>query len=130
MNDLIRERVIDISIRHIVIVQLVSAMVLAGITVSFGWPVASSTLLGGMSVAMPSAFMAWRLRESAIPEVALARMISAEIGKWMLTGLMVGAVFVWVESLRVGFFFLGLVTTYGCGLVAILLNSNTLISDK
>lgn len=113
---------IDISIQRIVLVLVVSALVIAGLTMSLSWPVASSTLLGGLSVALPSAFMAWRLRKlTAVPELALAQMISAEIGKWLMTGLIVGAVFLWVESLDVGFFFLGLVATYFCGLVAILL---------
>ena len=102
--------------------QVASALVLAGGTASLGWSIAGSTLLGGLSVALPSAYMAWRLRQlTAIPEVALAQMIRAEVGKWLMTGLIIGAVFLWVESLSVGFFFLGLVTTYGCGLVAILL---------
>ncbi len=113
---------IDISIQRIVLTQMALALVVAGATLGLGWLVAGSTLLGGLSVALPSAYMAWRLRKlTAIPEVALAQMVRAEVGKWLMTGVIIGAVFLWVESLSVGFFFLGLVATYVFGLVAILL---------
>lgn len=115
----------DISIQRFVIVQVSTAFILAVAMTGIGWIAAISALLGGVSVALPSGFMAWRMQKpSAVPSIALMHMLRAELGKWLLTGLIIGAVFVWVESLSVGFFFLGLVTTYIGGLVAFLLLSN------
>ena len=108
----------DISIQRFVIVQVSTAFILAVAMTGFGWIAAVSTLLGGVSVALPSGYMAWRIQKpSAQPAVALMRLLSAELGKWLLTGLMIGAVYVWVEPLNLGFFILGLVTTYIGGLV-------------
>lgn len=115
---LVRESTIDISIQRIVSAQFIAAILISAVAVVIGLPAAGSALLGGLSIALPSVYMAWRLRRnSAVPSVALAQLLGAELGKWLLTGLIIGAVFVWVESLQAGFFFLGLIATYVCGLV-------------
>ena len=121
-ENLVRESTIDISIQRIVSVQFIAVFLISAVLVIVGLPAAGSAFLGGISIALPSAYMAWRLRRnSAVPTVALAQMLGAELGKWLMTGLIIGAVFVWVESLRVGFFFLGLIATYVCGLVSVAL---------
>lgn len=115
----------DFSIQRIVSVQLITSLVIAAAIISVNMMAAWSTLLGGLSVVVPSAFMALRLSlgqkraEVALPEVALAQLISAELGKLLITGLMIGAVFVWAEP-KLGFFFFGLIATYSSGLVSAL----------
>ncbi len=119
----------DNSIQRIVSVQVITSLVIAALSLMADILAAWSALLGGMSVAMPSLYMAVRLHfgsvsaGSALPQVALAQMLGAELGKLLLTGLMIGAVFIWVKPLSVGFFFFGLLATYGCGLAAALAQS-------
>ncbi|MFN3237568.1 MAG: ATP synthase subunit I [Pseudomonadales bacterium] len=117
----------NISIQRIVSVQFFTSLVIAAVSLIVNTQAAISVLLGGMSVALPAAYMAWRLRTgSVVPELAMAQLLAAELGKLLITGLMIGAVFIWVESLLFGFFFFGLIATYGCGLVAALVQATRL----
>ena len=119
----------DNSIQRIVSVQVITSLVIAALSLMANILAAWSALLGGLSVALPTLYMAVRLRfgsanaSSALPQVAVAQMLSAELGKLLLTGLMIGAVFIWVKPLSVGFFFFGLLATYCCGLGAALAHS-------
>ncbi|MCB1645891.1 MAG: ATP synthase subunit I [Pseudomonadales bacterium] len=83
---------------------------------------ALSYVSGGLTIALPSAFMAWRTgRRVARPAAALVILINAEIGKLLLTALMMGAVFVWVEALQPGWYFTALVVGMMCNIMVPLL---------
>ena len=101
-------------IYRIVAAQFVVALLAATLCLPVNWVIAYSVLLGGLTCAVPSAFMAWRFtREVADPGVALSHLIRGEIGKYALTACMFMSVFFWLEQLRVGYFF----TALGLGML-------------
>jgi F0F1-type ATP synthase assembly protein I len=69
-----------------------------------------SALLGGLTVALPSLYMAWRLnRPVAQASVALGILLNAELGKLVLTGCFIVVSFSLVKDLEVWAYFTALV---------------------
>jgi ATP synthase protein I len=86
--------------------------------VGVSWEAAYSFLFGGLTCVLPSLFMVWRVnRPESEPGLALKHMVRGEIGKLSLTFVMFVMVFYWLEPLRVGFFFSGLVIGMFCNIL-------------
>jgi ATP synthase protein I len=95
---------------RIVFVQLAFTVLAALMLLLHSVEVAYSVLLGGLTCVIPSAFMAWRIgRETADPSKALKSLVRGEIGKLLLTAAIFTAVFLWIESLQVAYFFIAIV---------------------
>ncbi len=103
-----------------IVVGQFGATILAAISCWFvDWVAAYSILLGGLTGAVPSAFMAWRFGSREVAEVGLAfsHLLRGEIGKLLLTAALFMACFGLVEPLLAGFYFAGLGATLICNLV-------------
>jgi|TARA_B110000305_G_scaffold63990_1_gene71232 F0F1-type ATP synthase assembly protein I len=91
---------------------------LAAVCLVVSWEAAYSFLFGGLTCVLPSLFMVWRVnRPETEPGLALKHMVRGELGKLSLTFLMFVMVFYWVEPLRIGFFFSGLVLGMFCNIL-------------
>lgn len=100
----------------IVLVQFAATLAGAAISMLVDPGVALSVLLGGLVSAIPACYSAVRLsRRTADPNLSLIDMMMAEFGKFALTVVLLGVVFVTVENLAPLYFFgtlLGLQVTY------------------
>jgi len=93
-------------------------VLLAAFCLVVSWEAAYSFLFGGLTCVLPSLFMVWRVnRPESEPGLALKHMVRGEIGKLSLTFVMFVMVFYWLEPLRVGFFFSGLVVGMFCNIL-------------
>ena len=103
---------------RIVLVQLVGLIGLAIVYLPFdegGYVRTYSILLGGLSSALPSAFMAWHLtRPTLTPGKAFRKLVYGEIGKLVMTAMIFIAVFVFVKPIDLLFFFSSLVISMLC----------------
>ena len=99
--------------------QLLVTIVGAGLFFWFDWVIAYSVLLGGMTGALPSGFMAWRFgtREVADAGEAFSHLIRGELGKLLLTCALFLGCFGLVETLHVGAYFSSLGVTFLCNIV-------------
>ncbi len=96
---------INLRVQSAVALLLVLASLLAG-------PVAAySTLLGSLAAFVPGLMFTALVRRRIGGDSALflRTAVLAEFGKLTLAGILCAAVFVWVEPLAAGFFFLGLI---------------------
>ncbi|MDG1206562.1 MAG: ATP synthase subunit I [Pseudomonadales bacterium] len=101
-----------------VLAQFVGTVLLAAFCLVVSWEAAYSFLFGGLTCVLPSLFMVWRVnRPESEPGLALKHMVRGEIGKLSLTFVMFVMVFYWLEPLRVGFFFSGLVIGMFCNIL-------------
>ena len=92
----------------------VGLAVLLGI--KLGKVVAVSTLLGGTIAVVPNAFLAARLLAPRRNDDAMAVLRSAwigELGKWLLTALLFGAIFLAVRPLSAPAVFAGFIAAQG-----------------
>ena len=77
-----------------------------------GW----SALLGGGICVVPNVFLAWRMFARPAPAASAGTVwewLGAEIGKWILTGGLFAAVFLWVRPVDA----LALLVTFGLSTV-------------
>ena len=106
------------TVMQIVIIQFVLTTVLAFVALFFGWVIAYSVFLGGLTSAVPSAYMAFRIRRgTAHPDLALKQMMRGEKGKHAITFLMFVWVFLTVKPLAVAYFFTALGLGMACNIV-------------
>lgn len=113
---------------QIVFVQF-GATVLAAILCLFvDWVASYSIFLGGLTGAVPSAFMAWRFGSRQVADVGLAfsHLLRGEVGKLLLTAALFIACFGLVGPLSAGFYFAGLGATLICNLVVPLIIASRL----
>ncbi|MFT7307205.1 MAG: F0F1-type ATP synthase assembly protein I, partial [Candidatus Azotimanducaceae bacterium] len=68
---------------QIVLVQFGATILIAFLCLFVDWVAAYSVLLGGLTGAVPSAFMAWRFGSRQVADVGLAfsHLLRGEIGK-------------------------------------------------
>jgi len=92
-------------------IQALVALLLAMLSFPAGAVAAYSSLLGSLAVIVPCQLFAVAvLRKLGSDSTAFLRTaLLAEFGKLALTGLLCASVFIWVEPLAAGFFFLGMV---------------------
>ena len=104
---------------RIVGAQALVTIVFASLITFFDLVAGYSVLLGGMTGAVPSAYMAWRFgtREVADAGVAFSHLIRGEVGKFLLTVALFIGCFGLVEPLHVGAYFAGLGMTLICNIV-------------
>lgn len=104
-------------IKQIVFAQFILSLVLAVFGLAVNWEVSYSLFFGGLTSAVPSAFMAFRTRRGTVhPDLALKQMVRGEIGKHLLTIAMFALVFFLVKPLAVAYFFAALVLGMVCNL--------------
>jgi len=103
------ESVAKSRIYRIVIVQFIATFLAATLCLPLDRVIAYSVLLGGLTCAVPNAYMAWRVRrESVNPGLALSNFIWGELGKYALTIMMFVSVYLWVKPFEAGYFFAAL----------------------
>jgi len=86
------------------------------------WVAAYSAFLGGLTCAVPSAFMAWRMGRRVLRSpLTASHLVRGELGKLGITLFMFSMVFYWIESLKVGFFFAALLFGLLCNVFVPLL---------
>ena len=98
-------------------VQSAAALVLTGILYMYEPVAAISSLLGALAVYLPGLmFTVLTVRKLGGDTAAFLRTATlAEVGKLMLTGLLCALVFIFVEPLSPGYFFLGMIVTMAVG---------------
>lgn len=91
--------------------QSLTALVLASLSLLVGPVAAYSSLFGSLAAYVPGLLFAIVVtrKMGGDSAVFLRTAALAEFGKLVLTGVLCAAVFVWVEPLEAGFFFLGMV---------------------
>ncbi len=87
----------------IVAVQLLVTFSVAAVCWLFDWIVAASALAGGLAVAIPGAFVAWRF-VSAGRRAGAQTLLVSETGKWVLTMGVFVLTFVLIEPSLVAMF--------------------------
>lgn len=113
---------------QIVFVQFWATILAAILCLLVDWIAAYSIFLGGLTGAVPSAFMAWRFGSRQVADIGLAfsHLLRGEIGKLLLTAALFIACFGLVEPLSAGFYFVGLGATLICNLVVPLIAASRL----
>ncbi|MFT4676805.1 MAG: ATP synthase protein I [Patiriisocius sp.] len=111
---------------QIVLVQFGATILIAFLCLFVDWVAAYSVLLGGLTGAVPSAFMAWRFGSRQVADVGLAfsHLLRGEIGKLLLTAALFTACFGLVEPLSAGFYFAALGATLMCNLLVPLITAS------
>jgi F0F1-type ATP synthase assembly protein I len=91
--------------------QSLTALVLASLSLLVGPVAAYSSLFGSLAAYVPGLLFAIVVtrKMGGDSAVFLRTAAIAEFGKLALTGVLCAVVFVWVEPLEAGFFFLGMV---------------------
>lgn len=98
------------TVRRIIRAQFVATFLASASCMLLGFEAAYSALLGGLSCALPSAFMAWRfLRGTADRTVAAANLVRGEVGKLLMTLVILSLVFLLVKPLAIAWFMATLV---------------------
>ncbi|MEX0942893.1 MAG: ATP synthase subunit I [Pseudomonadales bacterium] len=113
-------RLIDVSVPayRIVRAQFVATFLTSALCLMIDWVAAYSAFLGGLTCALPSAFMAWRfIREVADPGTAFANLVRGEVGKLLMTMTMFTGIFLTVEPIALPYFFLALVLGFLCNVL-------------
>ncbi|MEX2327353.1 MAG: ATP synthase subunit I [Pseudomonadales bacterium] len=113
-------RLIDVSVPayRIVRAQFVATFLTSALCLMIDWVAAYSAFLGGLTCALPSAFMAWRfIREVADPRTAFANLVRGEVGKLLMTMTMFTGIFLTVEPIALPYFFLALVLGFLCNVL-------------
>ncbi|MGK2925429.1 MAG: ATP synthase subunit I [Lysobacterales bacterium] len=92
-------------------IQSLVAALLAVFSLLAGPVAAYSSLFGSLAAFLPSlGFTVLVMRSMGGDSAAFLRTAAlAEFGKLVLTGLLCAAVFIWVNPLAAGFFFLGMI---------------------
>ena len=99
------------TVERIILAQLVMALVVAGVSLCFGWVAAYSALLGGLVTVIPGFVAARRLRTSLTmsqPELSgglNTSVVRGELVKFALSVIMFIAIFALVTRLSAVFFF-------------------------
>lgn len=111
---------------RIVFWQFVVTMIAAFTCILVDWVSAYSMLLGGLTGAVPSLFMAWRFGSRPVAEVgsAFSHLVRGELGKLLLTVAMFVTSFGLVDPIDVRYYFTGLVIALVLNLVVPLLTAS------
>ena len=113
---------------RIVMVQLLAAVSLTIAYLPFdegGMVRTYSIFLGGLTSMLPSAFSAWHMARPIVkPGMVFKSLVYGEIVKLALTGIIFGAVFLFVKPLDILFFFSSLVLSMMCHVLVPLLWPN------
>jgi F0F1-type ATP synthase assembly protein I len=98
-------------------IQSLISLALAAVLLLVGPVAAMSSLLGSLAVYLPGLmFTVVTLRKLGGDTAAFLRTATlAELGKLLLTGTFCGLVFVFVDPLAPGYFFLGMIVTLAVG---------------
>lgn len=103
---------------RIVRAQFVATFLASALCLMIDWVAAWSAFLGGLTCAVPSAYMAFRsLREVADPRIAFANMVRGEVGKLLMTTTMFAVIFLTVEPIMLPYFFSALVLGLLCNVL-------------
>ena len=109
---------------RIVVAQFIVTILAAILCLTLDRVTAYSVLLGGLTSAIPSAFMAWRLNHRvAAPAAALKYLVRGELGKLAMTAVMFTGVFLWVNPLEVKYYFVALVLVMSCNMLVPLIEA-------
>lgn len=102
-------------------IQSLVSLALAAVLLAVGPVAATSSLLGSLSAYLPGLmFTVLTVRKLGGDSAAFLRTAAlAEIGKLLLTGALCAMVFIYVDPLAPGFFFLGMIVTLAAGWVAL-----------
>lgn len=97
--------------------QLLVALLLVAVLLLVSPVAATSALLGSLAVYLPGfMFSVLVLRKLGGDSAAfLKTAMLAEIGKLLMMGLLCAVVFIWMEPLAPGYFFLGMIVTLATG---------------
>jgi ATP synthase protein I len=99
------------TVDRIVLAQFVMTMVVAGLSLIFGWVAAYSSLLGGMVTVLPGFIAARRLRNSLLIKQSellggiSTLVVRGELVKFALSVMLFIAIFILVTRLSAAFFF-------------------------
>jgi len=102
-------------------IQSLVSLALAALLLAVGPVAARSSLLGSLAVYLPGLmFTVLTVRKLGGDTAAFLRTAAlAEIGKLLLTGVLCAMVFIYVDPLAPGFFFLGMMVTLAAGWIAL-----------
>lgn len=105
-------------------IQSLAALVLASLSFMAGPVAAYSSLFGSLAAYLPGLlFTALVMRKMGGDSAVFLRTAAlAEVGKLVLTGVICAAVFIWVQPLAAGFFFLGMIGVLAAGWAGLALN--------
>ncbi len=123
-SSFVKEHVVKVGkpVYQIVIGQFIATFLVAALCLFVDWVAAYSAFLGGLTCAVPSAFMAWRMGRRVLRSpLTASHLVRGELGKLGITLFMFSMVFYWIESLKVGFFFAALVFGLLCNVFVPLL---------
>ncbi|HSS66835.1 MAG TPA: ATP synthase subunit I [Gammaproteobacteria bacterium] len=106
---------------RIIWIQLVVALVAAGVASTFGPPAMWSALAGGLNSLIPNAYFARKVLDPSVDgpaDLMLSKWFRAEVAKVaMIAGLFIAA-FVLIENLNVVALFAAFVCVHVCGIIA------------
>jgi len=102
-------------------IQSLVSLALAALLLAVGPVAARSSLLGSLAVYLPGLmFTVLTVRKLGGDTAAFLRTAAlAEMGKLLLTGVLCAMVFIYVDPLAPGFFFLGMMVTLAVGWIAL-----------
>ena len=91
-------------------VQSMASMLLAGTLLLVGPVAAYSSMFGSLAAFIPALFFAFFVAPKIGPDSAafLRAAVIGEVSKILITALICAAVFIWVEPLAAGWFFVGM----------------------